>query len=126
MHFDEADQQNIEEECPQFLIWKLSWASKEKKAFRKMFGRGKLKKMVEDHSINAMYLNFESEEELSYDLETIIGKTKIDFIVTSSGRTKIEIKGFSFVASHECEEMPTKYKSFTRNFLDGRNSQWQS
>lgn len=101
---DQKDQKIVE--CPEYLIWKLSWASKEKKAFRKMFGKGKLKSMVEDHDIKVLYVNFESKKQLNYDLESIVEKKEVDFIITSSGRSKMEIKGFNFVTSHECEDVP--------------------
>ena len=99
-------------ESPEYLIWKLNWVKKERKAFKKL-----LAKYTLDLSMKVLYLNFESEEQMKFDLDILVKEAEADFIITSSGRCKIEIKDYKLVTSHECEEVPIKCENFTLSLL---------
>ena len=107
----ESEEKNDLPESPEYLIWKLNWVKKERKAFKKL-----LAKYTQNLSMKVLYLNFESEEQLSFDLEPLVKEAEADFIITSSGRCKIEIKDYKLVTSHECEEVPIKCEK--KNFSE--------
>ena len=108
----ESEEKNDLPESPEYLIWKLNWVKKERKAFKKL-----LAKYTQNLSMKVLYLNFESEEQLSFDLDPLVKEAEADFIITSSGRCKIEIKDYKLVTSHECEEVPRKCENFTLTLL---------
>ena len=65
-----AEQEN--DECPEHLWYQFSWASTEKKALKKFFGKRRLTKMVEDHNLKVLYINFESENQLDFNLDSLV------------------------------------------------------
>ena len=102
--------------CAEHLVWKFNWASKEKKAFRKLFGKSRMKNMVEDHSLKVLYINFSSEDQLNTHLNSIVNENDPDFLIISSGTETLQVDGFKFIASHNCDENPIRYKYFIINF----------
>ena len=65
-----TEQEN--DDCPEHLWYKFSWASKEKKALKKFFGKKRLTNMVEDHNMKVLYINFESENQLNFNLDSLV------------------------------------------------------
>ena len=61
-----------DDQCPEHLWYQFSWASKEKKALRKFFGKRRTAKMVEDHNLKVLYINFESEKQLNFNLDSLV------------------------------------------------------
>ena len=67
---EQAEQDD--DQCPEHLWYQFSWASKEKKALRKFFGKRRTAKMVEDHNLKVLYINFESENQLNFNLDSLV------------------------------------------------------
>ena len=58
--------------CPEHLWYRFSWASKEKKALKKFFGKRRASNMVEDQNLKVLYINFESESQLNFNLDSLV------------------------------------------------------